>query len=522
MILMCSRYIKHFYRLFVVSKTLCNGEKIVFCTTKDNLGYDKYINNMKGKIFHDVIYVNIGFDKFTMPESEEEFINTYIEITDKKFCKTGYDVSIFDEIYVINDVEEIEFPLYFNLKNIKYSWIECGLDYNSIALNWRYTFEGNQKCTQLCNLIKKYAATSGVASFSKNAILHETSSKSIELCKKLDKLYTTINFASSLSCIDDNSIKNVLDAFECNPNDYIDSNIFIPTSTGSIYFRFRNLFNKKSCLLKLLGNNHFSFILSTLYPFLLDLYFHQHDHFFIKFHPHDSFININTVNEIYGIFAHCASLIPFEFLCEYFRRNRLEFKNILVLQSEGSNYNIFFNKTISKNHIYELPKFFIDHFYNYYFLFTSLLICDNLKIQEILCDKYNIQLLKFLTKRYHYNFEIETYDKRNYKKMSAVFIDALNSNDEEYNFFLSENISKDICIFIYSYDEYYIPKIQGDFIMIKINKSKIVNNKKINDSVKDDILYVITRDLNLKKQLYQFKKNFIMPFSNIYITIIPC
>lgn len=432
----------------------------------------------------------ITAEKFVQKKnvSDEDYEADLIKYFDILFSENGYSIEDFEEIYTANDTWEAEINLYFNLKKIRYTWVQTA---QNITMD-QYVPD---------NLSKKYRHHSPLSLYASADIL-SNSDQSKKILEDNSRTYRTWDPKSAMSELSDECLNKLVHCFHIELNDdFGKSTLLILNSFG--YSATLTGLNEEVKI----HNREFLYskadFYSVLSQFALDFYVNGDEKVYIKTHPNDP-IDVGKVKTIFGDNSDLFTDAPFQIICEYFSRKNIKFDKIIGYVSSAIDaldeklYNNFFN----------LGKDFFKTWIYYPSLYISLELLKTLEATRVYTHLHIKSQMEQLSRIYDLGAEIFDLDKNNQRMSftdSSVIIDMSDNNYIRGIYPMLEKISHTNTIIFINSDiapDFFEKKYMPYFSSVKI--SKICSEKTSVDIHRDETVWVYSTDPEIHRKLYTF------------------
>lgn len=405
------------------------GEVLIHCNTQRNddkviilgdisyytsKGYLEVLEKLKkSSVIYDYVLCKMFFD-CTKQISQEEYIDYIIEYYDNIFKSSDYNVTDFTEIICLNDGWDGFINIYFNLKEIQYTWLLVDTGHFFTKVIFRADQNNSQ---QYLDLMNKYMALSPFAPYATPEILEETDQN---LKDSLIKPYTSWSKHDAIESIDYECLKKIVDCFDV-PQIDESATMIIPNSYGYLAKGSKGVLAGK--IKDLIGLSRYSQqdVFSCMHKIAMDYYLDAVGKIYFKPHPNNP-ISDSEVKALFGENAFLINLIPFELLQQFLILQKKKISNLIAYHSlsvKGVALSSFANTII-------LGESYIYNWFFYDSIYASLKIAQFLEC-KIVADEMISDQLKFLINREKANVSIEIHNYR--KKLqidrSIVIIDGI-------------------------------------------------------------------------------------------------
>lgn len=453
-------------------------------------------------IFKSAIVINAAFPQ-KADVSDEVYSVQIVEYFDRKFDKNKYKLDDFEKIYTTNDTWKAEINLYFNLKQVEYTWVEVAQ--NNILDNF---FNGE--------LSKKYLFYSPLSKYAHPEILNvSANSKNVLDAKNCE--YITWDKNKALKDMSDINLEKLIHCFHVDiKDDFKKSALLVLNSFGFSESILSSSYEVKLYNGEILySRKDFYSVLSQI---ALDFYVPENKKVYVKTHPHDP-IEANEAKMLFGEKTELLTDAPFELIIEYFSRKNINFDIIVGYRS--TSLELLEEKMYNQSFL--LGTDFLKTWTYYSSLLISLMLLAAIKFKKAYTHAYIKSQLEQMNEIYDLNADFFDLDQNN---RSMPFSDSaviINMSDDRYingMYPELENISPTNMIIFINADTspgFFEKKYMPYFTPVKIRK--MCSEITVTDIHRDETIWVYSTDPEVHKKIRAFSYNSTLSRTGITLNV---
>ena len=356
----------------------------------------------KEKIFTDVVTSCLMCPKSLIPPNANEDIleKIILDYYNKLFKRVNYDISKFDKIYALNDNHGAEVNIYFNMINIRYTWVETEKN---------RTPDGSPTLNAgFLPLYKKYNPTNPFAKCADACIIDESDQTKLKL---KGKDYTTWNPKECKYKFTQEDWQHLfncyhLNEFELSVDSLVNSTVVVENSYGLLTESIVGMSWKENLRSKYLGfdyhfdNNIRAEAFSTMDRLSIDFYAPETENIYVKYHINDM-NDQETTTRLYGDNATVLPNVLFQIIAQYFESKNIRFNNIIATASTAlsSDFESAFDN------VYLLGFDFSTTWWMYISIYTALLFAKSREMKKIYTNRNIRSQITLLAKKIGYEIE---------------------------------------------------------------------------------------------------------------------
>ncbi len=397
-----------------------------------NFIFEELVNN---QIFDNVVACELITKIADLSEADAE--KSIVDNFENIFSSNGYNINDFEELYSVNDNWGGYQNLYFNIKKIKYNWLQPATDKT-------HSEPGDFNCNCYKSLMHKYNAMSVNSEFVTPCILSTSQQTMCELKEKnID--FTVWNKQECFDGLTDETMQRLYNAFRLDKAAFDTDNdkkiLLIKNGFGFLWSLMLS-FNHKTEE----WHKYYSYgeIFSAMDKLLIDLFADDCEKIFLKYHIHYC-LDDNDSKRIYNDKTVSLPNIPMEIVLRYFSDNNIRFDKIIGVSStstEGMPDNIY-------NKFYAMGTEFAQVWWFYFSIYTSVLFAKEQNFQKIYCNPYLTNQLKYLANEMDYYPEFEELNISSVRdiKDALIILDMF-----KYPNFKLNNIDKSVTAILLNFE----------------------------------------------------------------------
>lgn len=427
--------------------------------------------------------------------------DTYIEYFDNIFLRAGYQLTDFDEIYVLNDSWDGDINLYFNFKRVAYFWINFAKDYVPNI----YTFS---KCKK--ELLNEYKALTPFAKYAKPCILAESDQLAAKL-EQAGKDFSTWDLMSLYKNLSFADVEKVVKSYGVDKLPSLSKSTLIIKNSGWVMDNsaFKGWGSSETYVRLLSGVKQYT--MDDFTPFFdviaLDFFSANQGNIYIKEHPN---CPLNAIQKaIYSQGVLPLTKMPFEFLVKYFTQKGIQFDTVIGYLSTSL---LAVDASISQN-LYVLGEQFLRTCFFYSSLYTTLLYAAHCGLKSIYCNDTVRSQLAFLLKTMNTSVDLQKYDPcrvKNVKDALFVLDYVLEGRGVQKDFLTHIHNSSAVCFLnVELTEEFFDDSLMGNMVPVEIKKEKIAEG--FMNLQRDETLWIYTKSNAILKATRFFTMEKILP-----------